>query len=91
MAEADPHYSRKTIMPKITVLPHEELCPQGVTFEAQKGETVAKALLANGVKIPHAAWGACQESRLSCQAKMGDEDITIEIPKYNRNVVGERE
>ena len=41
-------------MPKITVLPHEELCPQGVTFEAQKGETVAKALLANGVKIPHA-------------------------------------
>ena len=33
-------------MPKITVLPNEELCPQGVTFEAQKGETVAKALLA---------------------------------------------
>ena len=37
------------------------------------------------------AWGLEPQSRLSCQAKMGDEDITIEIPKYNRNVVGERE
>lgn len=35
------------------------------------------------------AWGACATSRLSCQTVMGTTDITIEIPKYNRNVVGE--
>ncbi|MDO5530515.1 ISC system 2Fe-2S type ferredoxin [Sutterella sp.] len=112
-------------MPKITILPHEELCPQGITFDAEPGVVLAKAMLAAGVKIPHAcefncacatchviiregydslsepsdneldhldtAWGACAESRLSCQAKLGDEDVTVEIPRYNRNLVGERE
>lgn len=35
------------------------------------------------------AFGVCEESRLACQVKMGNEDITIEIPKNNRNLVGE--
>ena len=30
-------------------------------------------------------WGLEPNSRLSCQAKMTDEDITIEIPKYTIN------
>ena len=110
-------------MPKITVLPNAELCPEGKTFEAETGANLARALLANGVKIQHAcefncacatchvivrqgfdslnepsdneldhldtAYGACAESRLSCQTTVGTEDITIEIPKYNRNIVGE--
>ncbi|GGC58788.1 ISC system 2Fe-2S type ferredoxin [Undibacterium terreum] len=32
-----------------------------------------------------AAWGLEATSRLSCQAVVGDEDITIEIPKYTIN------
>ena len=110
-------------MPKITVLPNAELCPEGKTFEAETGANLARALLANGVKVQHAcefncacatchvivrqgfdslnepsdneldhldtAYGACAESRLSCQTTVGTEDITIEIPKYNRNIVGE--
>jgi len=35
------------------------------------------------------AWGLEPESRLSCQAKVGDEDLVIEIPKYNINMVSE--
>ncbi len=31
------------------------------------------------------AWGLTPLSRLSCQALMADEDITIEIPKYTIN------
>lgn len=31
------------------------------------------------------AWGLEATSRLSCQAKMADEDLTIEIPKYTIN------
>ena len=27
----------------------------------------------------------CKVSRLSCQAKVGDEDLVIEIPKYTIN------
>jgi 2Fe-2S ferredoxin len=31
------------------------------------------------------AWGLEATSRLSCQAKVGAEDLTIEIPKYTIN------
>lgn len=31
------------------------------------------------------AWGLAPTSRLSCQAMVADEDITIEIPKYTIN------
>ena len=35
------------------------------------------------------AWGLELTSRLSCQARVGDEPITIEIPKYTLNQVSE--
>ena len=35
------------------------------------------------------AWGLELTSRLSCQAKMKDADVTIEIPKYTINQVSE--
>ncbi|MEJ2213085.1 MAG: ISC system 2Fe-2S type ferredoxin [Gammaproteobacteria bacterium] len=35
------------------------------------------------------AWGLEPESRLSCQAKLGDDDLVVEIPKYNINMVSE--
>ena len=35
------------------------------------------------------AFGSTPLSRLSCQTVMGTEDITIEIPKNNRNLVHE--
>ena len=35
------------------------------------------------------AWGLEPDSRLSCQAKVADEDLVIEIPKYTINMVSE--
>jgi 2Fe-2S ferredoxin len=35
------------------------------------------------------AWGLELTSRLSCQARIKDEPITIEIPKYTINQVSE--
>lgn len=35
------------------------------------------------------AWGLDPDSRLSCQAKVGDTDLVIEIPKYTINMVSE--
>lgn len=35
------------------------------------------------------AWGLEPESRLSCQAYVGDEDLVVEIPKYTINMVSE--
>ena len=110
-------------MPKIIVLPHEEICPEGIVIEAQPGISLCDALLANEVEIEHAcekscacttchvhiregfdsleesteleddyldkAWGLDMESRLSCQAIVGDEPLVIEIPKYTINMVSE--
>ena len=35
------------------------------------------------------AWGLDPDSRLSCQAIVGDEPLTIEIPRYTINMVSE--
>ena len=110
-------------MTKLTVLPHETLCPEGVTLEASPGRSICDTLLDNGIEIEHAcekscacttchvivrsgidslepatdreddlldkAWGLELTSRLSCQAKVADAPLTIEIPKYTINQVSE--
>ena len=110
-------------MPKITFLPHEQICPQGATIEVEPGISVCDAALQNDIEIEHAcekscacttchvhiregmdslneaseneedyldkAWGLDPDSRLSCQAIVGTEDLTIEIPKYTINLVSE--
>ncbi len=35
------------------------------------------------------AWGLEPDSRLSCQAKVADRDLVVEIPKYTINMVSE--
>jgi 2Fe-2S ferredoxin len=110
-------------MPKIIVLPHEDLCPEGAVLEANVGDTVLDVALKNGIGIEHAcekscacttchvviregfdsleeseeleddmldkAWGLEPESRLGCQAKVADEDLVVEIPKYTLNHASE--
>ena len=110
-------------MPKIIVLPHEDLCPEGAILEAQSGESVLDVALKNGIAIEHAcekscacttchiivregfdslsesdeleddmldkAWGLEPESRLGCQARVADEDLVIEIPRYTLNHASE--
>ena len=46
-------------MTKITVLPHEELCPQGRVIEAEPGTSVCDALLNNDIEIEHACEKSC--------------------------------
>mgnify|MGYP001365299110 FL=1 len=36
------------------------------------------------------AWGLEPESRLSCQAQVGDADLVVEIPRYTINHASER-
>lgn len=106
-------------MPRIRILPHATLCPQGAEFEGVTGETLCDQLLGHGIDIEHAcekscacttchvvvregfdtlepaeekeedmldkAWGLEGTSRLSCQAKLQDQDLVLEIPKYTIN------
>lgn len=46
-------------MPKITVLPHEDLCPRGAAFEANPGVSLCDLLRAHGIEIEHACEKAC--------------------------------
>jgi len=107
-------------MPKITVLPHPDVCPMGKVIEnAPVGVSICRVLLDNHVELEHAcelscacttchvvvkagfqslaeasdseedlldrAWGLSTTSRLACQARVADKDLTIEIPRYTIN------
>lgn len=106
-------------MPRLTLLAHEELAPDGAVLEVAAGTSICEALLEHGIAIEHAcervgacstchcivrtgfsslneveeseedmldrAWGLQAHSRLSCQAIVAGDDLTIEIPRYTVN------
>ena len=46
-------------MPQIIFLPHEELCPEGMVIEAEKGDTICDAALKDGNEIEQACKKSC--------------------------------
>jgi len=47
-------------MPKITVLPHPDICPEGAVIEnAPVGVSLCKTLLANNIAVEHACEMSC--------------------------------
>jgi 2Fe-2S ferredoxin len=46
-------------MPKLIVLPHQELCPEGDVVEAKSGDSICDTLLKNHIDIEHACDKVC--------------------------------
>ena len=46
-------------MPKLIVLPHQELCPEGDVIEAKSGDSICNTLLKNHIDIEHACDKVC--------------------------------
>ena len=46
-------------MPKITVLPHADLCPLGAELDATSGQSICETLLENDISIEHACEMSC--------------------------------
>ncbi len=46
-------------MPRITILPHEDICPAGAEIEAQPGKSICRNLLDNDIEIEHACELSC--------------------------------
>lgn len=46
-------------MPRIIFLPHEEICPEGASVEAESGTSIIDAALRNGIEIEHACEKSC--------------------------------
>lgn len=57
-------------MPRIVVLPHEALCPQGAEFDAKSGISLSNALPRSGIKIS-IGWESDQNfrTRMLCFCK----------------------
>lgn len=60
-------------MPKITVLPHHEICPEGAEVELEAGSNLCKALLEKGIKIEH----ACEMSKPAPHAMWSSVKVLI--------------
>ncbi len=74
-------------MPRVKVLPHPEICPNGTEFQAASGENLCKSLLSHGVEIEHAVEmsRACTTCHVivrsgfnSLQASSEDEDDLLD-------------
>src|SRR5579862_9930545 len=46
-------------MPRIVVLPHTEICPEGKTFDGQSGTSLLDNLLDHGLDVEHACEKSC--------------------------------
>lgn len=53
-------------MPKIVILPHQDLCPDGAVLEAETGETILDVALRNGIEIEHACEKSCACTTCHC-------------------------
>ena len=62
-------------MPKIMVLPHRELCPEGIAFETYAGISICDALLAHDVDIGHACDHDCACTSCHIIVRMGFDSL----------------
>lgn len=62
-------------MPKIIILPHEEICPEGAIIEAETGQTVIDAALAAGIEIEHACEMSCACSTCHVHVREGFDSL----------------
>lgn len=62
-------------MPKITVLPHEVICPEGAEFVVEPGETILNAALRHKISIEHACEKSCACTTCHCVVRQGFDSL----------------
>jgi len=62
-------------MPKLKVLPHATLCPQGAEIEAPSGKSICDALLENHIDIEHACEKSCACTTCHVVVRKGYESL----------------
>jgi len=62
-------------MPRITVIPHEEVCPQGIIIDAEPGTSICDAMLTHGVQIEHACEKSCACTTCHVHVREGFESL----------------
>jgi 2Fe-2S ferredoxin len=59
----------------VQVLPHPQLCPEGLNFLARPGRKLVDELLRNGVKIEHACEKVCACSTCHVHLRAGADGV----------------
>jgi 2Fe-2S ferredoxin len=62
-------------MTRLTVLPHEALCPEGKVIEAVEGRSICDTLLENGIEIEHACEKSCACTTCHVIVREGSESL----------------
>ncbi len=62
-------------MPKIIILPHEELCPEGAMFDVEPGISICDAALQHDVEIEHACEKSCACTTCHVYVREGGESL----------------
>ena len=62
-------------MTRLTVLPHETLCPAGAQIEARPGVSICDVLLENHIEIEHACEKSCACTTCHVIVREGYEDL----------------
>ncbi|CRE01460.1 [2Fe-2S] ferredoxin [Bordetella pertussis] len=62
-------------MPRITVLPHADLAPDGAVLEVPSGTSISEALLAHGIEIEHACDMSCACTTCHCIVREGFDSL----------------
>ncbi|MFK7865003.1 MAG: ISC system 2Fe-2S type ferredoxin [Pseudohongiellaceae bacterium] len=62
-------------MPKLTVLPHEVICPEGAEFDVEPGETILNAALRHKISIEHACEKSCACTTCHCVVRKGFDSL----------------
>lgn len=60
----------------VRVLPHAELCPEGLAFDARQGRKLVDELLAHGIAIEHACEKVCACATCHVHLRGGAESIS---------------
>ena len=68
-------------MPKITILPHETICPEGAEIEAEPGISVLDAALSQKIHIEHACEKSC--ACTTCHVILREGYYSLEEPEEN--------
>lgn len=60
---------------QVQVLPHPDLCPQGIAFEGRQGRTLLDALLDQGIAVEHACEKVCACATCHVHLRAGAEQV----------------
>jgi 2Fe-2S ferredoxin len=70
-------------VPKIIILPHAEICPEGAVFDAEPGSSVLDAALSHGIAIEHACEKSC--ACTTCHVYIREGNESLQPPQDNED------